>query len=342
MSRELLNGKYSNFFEQLKYKVSTAQYKAAKAVNQELILLYHHIGTEILHRQQEFGWGSQVINQLSKDLTSAFPEMKGFSVANLHNMRRFADLYSYDAILQQPAGELPWYHHVMLMEKIKNPSERSFYIKQSVEHGWSRSVLTHQIESKLFERQGKAITNFKAVLPDEVSKLAQQALKDPYIFDFLSLGKEASEREIEKGLIAHMEKFLLELGSGFSFVGRQFHLEVAKRDFYLDLLFYHLKLRCFVVIELKAVDFEPEFAGKMNFYLTAVDKKLKHPTDNLSIGLLLCKTKDQVIAEYAFQDMTKPIGLAEYKITEALPENIKTELPSIEELERELAKDFEE
>ncbi|MBD0392096.1 DUF1016 domain-containing protein [Wolbachia endosymbiont of Pentalonia nigronervosa] len=335
---KIIAKEYTEFLEHLKEHIATNRYKAALAVNSKLILLYHHIGTEILKRQKEHGWGAKVIDQLSKDLRSVFPEMKGFGIANLHNMRRFAELYPDPEFLQQAAIELPWYHHVVLMNQVKEHEARLFYMRNASEYGWSRSILMHQIELDLHKRQGKAVTNFKEKLPSPQSDLANQTLKDPYIFDFLSIGKDAHEREIEKGLVAHIEKFLMELGAGFSFVGRQYHLTVRKKDYYLDLLFYHLKLRCFVVIEIKAVEFEPEHSGKINFYLSIVDDLLKHSTDNPSIGLILCKSKDNVLAEYALRDINKPIGLAEYRITENLPENIKTALPTIEELEAELSK----
>jgi predicted nuclease of restriction endonuclease-like (RecB) superfamily len=331
---------YAEFFEQLKNHVASSRYKAARAVNKELILLYHHVGTEILKRQQEHGWGAKVIDRLSKDLTTAFPEMKGFSTRNLKYMRLFAETYPHLEFVQEVLAQLTWYHNLTLLDKVKDQDARLFYIKQAIEYGWSRSIMVMQIETGLHKRQGQAVTNFKDKLPSPQSDLAHYTLKDPYIFDFLSIGKEAHERAIEKGLIQHMEKFLLELGAGFSFVGRQYHLDVGNRDFYIDLLFYHLKLRCFVVIELKDKDFKPEYAGKMNFYLSAVDDLLKHSNDNPSIGLILCKTKDQVLAEYALRDVTKPIGLAEYRLTEALPEDIKTALPTIAELEAELSKDF--
>lgn len=266
--------------------------------------------------------------------------MKGFSLANLHNMRRFAELYPDASILQQSAGELPWYHHVILMERVKEQEIRHFYIQKAAEYGWSRSSLVHQIELNLYKRQGKAITNFKEKLASPTSDLAVETLKDPYIFDFLSIGPEAHEREVEKALVRHIEKFLLELGAGFAFVGRQYHLEVGGQDFYIDLLFYHLKLRAFIVCELKDKEFKPEYAGKMNFYLSAIDDLVKHPDDQPFIGLILCKSKNNVLAEYTLRDMAKPIGLAEYRLTESLPENIKTELPTIEELEAELGKDF--
>ncbi len=264
--------------------------------------------------------------------------MKGFSTRNLKYMRKFAEEYLDVEFVQEPLAQLTWYHNITLLEKIESHEIRLFYVKKAIEHGWSRNIMVIQIELGLHKRQGKAITNFKEKLPSSQSDLAHYTLKDPYIFDFLSIGKDAHEREVEKGLVGHMEKFLLELGEGFAFVGRQFHLDVGDEDFYIDLLFYHLKLRCFIVIELKDNKFKPEYAGKMNFYLSAVDNLLKHSTDQPSIGLILCKSKNNVLAEYTLRDMTKPIGLAEYRITENLPENIKTALPTIEELEAELSK----
>lgn len=335
---KIIAKEYLEFLDQLKDHIATNRYKAALAVNSKLILLYHHIGTEILKRQKEHGWGAKVIDQLSKDLRNAFPEMKGFSPRNLKYMRKFGEEYFDVEFVQQVAAQLPWFHTVVIMDKIKDLQQRLFYLQKAIEHGWSRSIMVMQIELELYKRQGKAVTNFKDKLPSPQSDLAHYTLKDPYIFDFLSIGDEAHEREVEKGLVGHMEKFLLELGEGFSFVGRQFHLDVGDKDFYIDLLFYHLKLHCFVVIELKDKDFKPEYGGKMNFYLSAVDDLLKHATDQPSIGLILCKSKNDVLAKYTLKDMTKPIGLAEYRITEKLPENIKTALPTIEELEAELSK----
>ncbi|WP_264328531.1 PDDEXK nuclease domain-containing protein [Wolbachia endosymbiont (group A) of Andrena hattorfiana] len=335
---KIIAKEYTEFLEQLKEQIATSRYKAALAVNSKLIVLYHHIGTEILKRQKEHGWGAKIIDQLSKDLRSAFPEMKGFSPRNLKYMRKFAEEYSDIEFVQEPLAQLTWYHNVTLLEKIESHETRLFYIKEAIEHGWSRNIMVMQIELGLHKRQGKAITNFKEKLPSPQSDLAHYTLKDPYIFDFLSIGKDAHEREVEKGLVGHMEKFLLELGEGFAFVGRQFHLDVGDEDFFVDLLFYHLKLRCFIVIELKDNKFKPEYAGKMNFYLSAVDDLLKHETDQPSIGLILCKSKNDVLAKYTLKDMTKPIGLAEYRVTESLPEKIKTALPTIEELEAELLK----
>lgn len=340
MTKNIINQEYTKFLADLKERVVSSRYKAALSVNKELILLYHHIGMQILEAQSKQGWGAKVIDQLSKDLVSEFPEMKGFSVRNLNYMRKFALEYPDSQFVQEVLAQLTWYHNVTLLDKISDKQIRLFYVKHAIEHGWSRNIMAMQMELSLHKRQGQAITNFKDKLPSPQSDLAHYTLKDPYIFDFLSIGDEAHEREVEKALVHHVEKFILELGAGFAFVGRQYHLEVGDQDFYIDLLFYHLKLRCFVVIELKDKDFKPEYAGKMNFYLSCVDDLVKHETDQPSIGLILCKSKNNILAEYALRDMTKPIGLAEYRLQDALPENLKTALPTIEELEAELAKDL--
>ncbi len=342
MNENITGSNYVRFLNDLKNKVVASRFKAALSVNKELILLYHYIGTEIIKSQKQHGWGAKIIDQLSRDLRSEFPEMKGFSTRNLKYMRKFAEEYAEHEFVQQLVAQLPWGHNIFLMDLVPDKQIRAFYINKTIEHGWSRSIMTMQIESGLHKRQGQAVTNFKEKLPLPQSDLAQYTLKDPYIFDFLSLGNEAQEREVEKALIHHMEKFLLELGAGFAFVGRQYHLEVGGQDFYIDLLFYHLKLRCFCVIELKDKDFKPEYAGKMNFYLSAIDDLIKHPSDQPSIGLILCKSKNNILAEYTLRDMSKPIGLAEYRLTEALPEDIKTNLPTIEQLEAEFAKNIEE
>ncbi len=275
---KIIAKEYTEFLEQLKEQIAISRYKAARTVNKELLLLYHYIGTQILEKQKSQGWGSKVIEQLSRDLKAEFPEMKGFSTRNLKYMRQFAGEYQDIEFVQQLVAQLPWGHNVFLMDLVRDKEARLFYIKEAIEHGWSRNIMVMQIELGLHKRQGKAITNFKEKLPSPQSDLAHYTLKDPYIFDFLSIGKDAHEREVEKGLVGHMEKFLLELGEGFAFVGRQFHLDVGDEDFFVDLLFYHLKLRCFIVIELKDNKFKPEYAGKMNFYLSAVDDLLKHET----------------------------------------------------------------
>lgn len=337
---KIINTNYDLFLNDLKQRVATSRYKAALSVNKELIFLYHHIGTEILRSQTQHGWGAKVIDQLSKDLKSEFPDMKGFSPQNLKYMRRFAETYELNEISQQAVDQLPWGHIIAIIYSGLDKNQQTFYIENTLKNGWSRNFLSIQIETKLHQRQGNAITNFKEKLPSPQSDLANYTLKDPYIFDFLTVGDIAHEQEVERALVHHMEKFIIELGNGFAFVGRQYHLEVGDQDFYIDLLFYHLKLRCFVVIELKNTKFKPEYAGKMNFYLSAIDDLVKHPTDNSSIGLILCKSKNDILAEYTLKDMSKPIGLAEYRLEDALPQEIQTVLPTIEELEKELAKDL--
>jgi len=338
MNKIVLDKSYTALFNSLKQQVLSSRQRAVLSVNKELIYLYYKIGSSILESQKSHGWGSKIIDQLSHDLKSEFPEMKGFSPQNLKYMRRFAESYCFEEIGQQSIDQLPWGHVITLIYDIHDKKERLFYVERSIENGWSRNLLKMQIETYLHKRQGKALTNFEKKLPKVQSDLAQATLKDPYIFDFLSLGEEAQEREIEKSLIHHMEKFLLELGEGFAFVGRQYHIGVGDQDFYLDLLFYHLKLRCFVVIELKTGEFKPEYAGKMNFYLSAVDDLIKHPADEPTIGLILCKTKNTVLAEYTLKDMAKPIGLSEYTLNDALPEKFQTSLPTVEEIESELLK----
>lgn len=326
---------YAALFKSIKERIQTAQVRAAVAVNQELVLLYWGIGNEILARQQAEGWGKNVIPRLSKDLALEFPEMKGLSPRNLGYMKAFAEAWPEESILQEALAKLTWFHNLTLLEKLKDRDERLWYARAAIEHGWSRNVLVIQIEAGLYRRQGKAITNFTKALPAPHSDLAHQLLKDPYNFDFLTLSRDADEREIEAGLVAHIQKFLLELGTGFAFVGRQYPLEIAGEDYRLDLLFYHLKLRCFVVIDLKTGTFKPEYAGKMNFYLAAVDEMLKHDSDNPTIGLILCKSKKELIVEYALRNTATPMGIAEFRHLEKLPSELKGSLPTIEEIEAE-------
>lgn len=329
---------YEDLLRALKERIASIQLRAALAVNRELVLLYWQIGRDLLLRQQEQGWGARVIDRLARDLGREFPGMKGFSARNLKYMRAFAEAWPDETIVQQLVAQIPWGHNVRLLDYIKDPAEREWYVRQTIENGWSRNVLVLQIESGLYRRQGKASSNFARTLPAPQSDLAQQLLKDPYNFDFLTLGASARERDLERGLIAHLREFLLELGVGFAFVGSQYHLEVGGEDFYLDLLFYHLRLRCYVVIELKTGAFRPEHAGKMNFYLSAVDDLLRHPEDRPSIGLILCKSRKGVIVEYALRDAAKPIGVAEFRMTERLPAELRESLPTIEQLEAELNK----
>jgi len=327
---------YKALLADLKRRIQEAQVRAGLAVNRELVLLYWSIGREILVRQEREGWGAKVIDSLARDLHHSFPEIKGLSPRNLKYMRAFAEAWPEESIVQQAAAQIPWFHNCTLLDKVKDPLERLWYTQQTIANGWSRNVLILQIESGLYRRQGRAISNFEAALPKPQSDLAQQILKDPYNFDFLTLDKDARERDIERGLLDHLRQFLLELGSGFAFVGSQVPLEVGNEDYRIDLLFYHLKLRSFIVAEVKSTAFRPEYAGKMNFYLSAVDDLFRHPSDQPSIGLVLCRSKEGIVVEYALRDIGKPMGIAEFRLTESLPESLKSTLPSIEELESEL------
>ena len=341
--KELGSTGYASFLEQLKQRVRQAQVKAALAVNSELIALYWDIGKAIVEKQEREGWGSQVIEKLCKDLQNAFPGMQGFSRRNIFRMRAFYLAYARVpqavALLKElPIARIPWGHNAVLIEKLKDTQERLWYADQVVENGLSRNALEDWIKSKSYKRHGKAITNFKERLPAPQSKLAQEMLKDPYNFDFLTLDSDYRELELERGLTDHIQKFLLELGKGFAFIGRQYHVEIAGDDYYLDLLFYHIKLRCYCVVELKNTEFKPEYAGKLNFYLSAVDDLLKEKMDNPSIGILLCKSKNTLKVEYALRDIKKPIGVSEYliKTLESLPKKLQSSLPTIEDLESEL------
>lgn len=330
---------YGRLLADIKARVQAAQIRAHLAANGALLALYGDIGRLILDRQQAEGWGAKVIERLSLDLQNEFPGQQGFSPRNLKYMRAFAEAWPETAIVQQPAAQIPWTHHCLLLDKLKAPADRLWYAAKAVEHGWSRNVLALQIESGLHARQGGAVTNFKATLPPPQSDLAQQLTKDPYVFDFLNLRDDANERAVEDALLAHVEKFLLELGVGFALVGRQVHLEVGNHDFYLDLLFYHFRLRCFLVMDLKARDFTPEAAGKMNFYLSAVDDRFRQPGDQPSIGIILCRDKSRVMAEYALRDLQKPIGVSGYvtQLVESLPKELRAAVPSVKEIESELA-----
>lgn len=330
---------YASWLAELKARIHGAQQRAALAVNRELVLLYWQIGRDILVRQNREGWGAKVIERLAQDLRNAFPDMKGFSRANLMYMRAFSEAWPDATIVQQTVGQLPWGHNLALLTKLKTPEQRMSYARRAIEHGWSRSVLNIHIERRLLEREGRAVSNFDQQLPKIHSDLAHESLKDPYLFDFLGVGNEAGERAIEDAIIHHITRFLLELGAGFAFVGRQVHLDVGGDDFFIDLLFYHLKLRCYVVVELKAGAFKPEHTGQLSFYLSAVDAQMKAEHDTSTIGLLLCKSKNKIVAEYALRDSNKPIGVAEYQLIEALPTDLQTSLPSIEAIEQALTDD---
>jgi predicted nuclease of restriction endonuclease-like (RecB) superfamily len=350
---------YAELLNDLKGRIRSAQVRAALSVNRELVGLYWQIGRSIVERQRDQLWGAKVIDRLAEDLQREFPGERGFSRGNLFRMRNFYLAYAAkkaivaqparqlaksivaqpvrqleNSNLSQPVREIPWGHNIVLIEKLEQLDERLWYAQQTTVQGWSRAVLIHQIESSLYQRSGKAITNFAATLPAPASDLAPQLIKDPYNFDFLTLAPDAQERDLEAGLIEHLKKFLLELGVGFAFVGQQHHLEVGGEDFYIDLLFYHLKLRRYVVIDLKVEEFKPEFAGKMNFYLSAIDDQFRNGDDQSSIGLILCKTRNRVIAEYALRDTAEPVGAA--TCAAALPAALRASLPSPAELAREL------
>jgi len=330
---------YADWLADLKGRIHSAQQRATLTVNRELVLLYWQIGCDILARQAAQGWGAKVIERLAHDLRGAFPEMKGFSPRNLKYMRAFAEAWPDMEFVQAVLAQLPWYHQLALLDKLPGPETRRWYAAKAIEHNWSRNILVMQIETRLLERSGKAVTNFDVRLPKPQSDLARESLKDPYRFDFLGLTDEAQERAVENALVKHVTEFLLELGAGFAFVGRQVLLDVGGDEFFIDLLFYHLKLRCYVVIELKGGKFKPEHLGQLGFYLTAMDRQVKSEHDNPTIGLLLCKSKNKIVAEYALGDKTQPMGIAEYKLLESLPAELQTSLPSIEQIERELGSD---
>jgi len=339
MQNNSISKNYLVILSELKNKVRQAQIRAHLAVNAELIKLYWEIGKTIFEQQKAQGWGSKVITQLSKDLINEFPNMKGFSYRNMKYMKQFYEGYHGVIIGQQLVAQLPWGHNVILLQKTNSYEERLWYAQKTIENNWSRSVLVIQIETNLYQRQHvtEKITNFKQTLPQAQSDLAEQLIKDPYNFDFLTMRDSAHERDIESQLVKHIRKFLLELGAGFAFVGEQYPLEVDKKDYYIDLLFYHTKLHCYVVLELKNTDFKPEYIGKLNFYLSAVDDILKGNNDNKTIGLLLCTSKGKITAEYALRDISKPMGISEFKYLENLPESVKSNLPTIEEIEAEFS-----
>lgn len=349
---------YGELLHKLKVKIKSAQQRAILAINNELLSVYWEIGNAIAEQEQEAGWGGKTVDKLAVDLKSEFSEMKGLSPRNLRYMRDFSLAYPHflqqgaaklelvenkqDEILQQAAAKLPWGHHQVLLTKLKSSEERSFYIQKAAENGWSRSILAHQIESNLYKAQGALIHNFSNTMPAYQSELTAQVFKDPYNFDFIMLGEEAKERDLEDALMTQVTKVLLELGAGFAFMGRQKRFDAGGQEFFIDLLFYHTKLRRHIIIELKIGEFEPEYVSKMNLYLGIVDDQLKGEYDEPAIGLILCKTNNKIIAEYALRDTSKPIGIAEYKIAEQLPDNIKGELPSIEEIEQRVDEEIKE
>ncbi len=345
MSGIIDNNEYKNWIGEIKELIQSKQIKAAIAVNKELINLYWQLGKSIAEKVNTSLWGTSVVEQLSHDLKKEFPRQKGFSRSNLFSMKKLYEFYSAsdrDAEkIQQLVGQIPWGHNVIIITKTNEVEEAFFYIEKTIENNWSRAVLLHQIEMGFYRRKGKAITNFPHTLPKPYSELANETLKDPYKFDFLTLQEKAVEKDIENQLVKHITSFLLELGKGFSFVGQQVPIKIDNKDFYIDLLFYHIKLKCYVVIELKAIEFKAEFAGKMNLYLSAVDDSLKTENENPTIGILLCKSKSKIMAEYALRGMSQPIGIAEYEINKVLSEDIMSELPTIEEIEKATGKAME-
>jgi predicted nuclease of restriction endonuclease-like (RecB) superfamily len=330
------NSEYGTWLADLKQRIHSAQQRAVLSVNRELILLYWQIGRDILERQLAQGWGAKVIDQLAKDLTAVFPDMKGFSRRNLLYMRSFAEQWPDPEFVQQAVAQIPWGHNIMIITKCASVAEARFYIELTLEQGWSRDVLAMQLKSNLFARAGKAVTNFSRTLPPPQSDLAQQTLKDPYTFDFMAMTAPFNELDVERQLTQHITQFLLELGKGFAFIGRQYHLEIAGNDYYIDLLFYHVTLKCYVVVELKNRKFIPEYAGKLNFYLSAIDTLLKRSDDQPTIGLLLCRDKNNIEVEFALRDMNKPMGVSEYTLVETLPDNLKGAMPTVAEIESDL------
>ncbi len=332
VKRVLMNSsEYISIVENIKREIKAAQYRAAIHANVDMLLLYHDIGCVINEHKL---WGNRFIDNLATDIRIDFPESKGYSVRNLKYMAKFAETYPNREFVQTVSAQIPWSHNIAIIEKVKDPEQRIWYIQKTAENGWSHNVLIHQIESGLYQRQVLVdkVSNFESRLPSLQSELAAQTMKDPYVFDFIPFREEMLERDIEQALVRDVTKLLLELGTGFAFLGNQYHLNVGGDDFYIDLLFYNLNLRCYVVIELKAGDFKPEYAGQLNFYLSAVDGILKKEEDNPSIGLLLCKSKNNLVAEYSLKDISKPIGVSEYKVTSSLPNALEEQLPSVEDI----------
>lgn len=329
------SNEYLNIVESIKQEIRTAQYRATVSVNRELLVLYHSIG-EVINEHKT--WGNKFVENLAADIKISFPDATGYSVRNLKYMAKFALRFPDKKIVQAALAQITWYHHIALMDKVKSADEHIWYAEQVAKNGWSRNVLVHQIESGLYQRQvlAEKVSNFESRLPSPQSELAVQTMKDPHIFDFIPFKEDMIERDIEQALVKDVTKLLLELGTGFAFLGNQYHLNVGGDDFYIDLLFYNLNLRCYVVIELKTGEFKPEYAGQLNFYLSAVDGILKKGQDNPSIGLLLCKSKNDLVAEYSLKDMSKPIGVSAYQITSNLPEELERQLPSVEDIQKRI------
>lgn len=332
MTKELEVESYGELLQSLKQEISRARIKAHLAVNKEMVCLYWNIGKQILERQEQEGWGAKVIETISKDLRDEFPEMTGLSSRNLVYMQTFARVYPDFQFTQEVLAQITWYHNITLLDKVKDDNIRNWYVYETIKNGWSRNVMVLQIQTNLYERQGKSINNFKATLPALQSDLAQSIIKDPYNLEFLDIQGKLKERELENKLIDHIRKFLLELGQGFAFIGNQYHIELEGEDYFLDLLFYHVKLKCYVIVELKTGKFKPEYAGKMNFYINVMNKKVKDDSDNPTIGLILCEDKKSITVEYAIDGIKSPIGISQFKLTEQLPEELKKYLATQEEI----------
>jgi len=341
----LLTQEYKDFISNIKSKIQNAQIKASIKVNEELLKLYWEIGYMIVEKQKLSSWGDSFLENISRDLQKEFPDIKGFSYRNMRAVKQWYLFWQQavsnleNAQWQQAVANLfriPWGHNLVILSKCKDIDEALFYVSKTIENSYSRAVLVHQIESRLCDRTGKAVTNFESTIPKPHSDLAKEITKDPYNFDFLTIRERYDEKELEEALMENLTKFLLELGSGFAFVGRQYRLEVGGDEFRIDLLFYHVRLHCYVVVELKVTDFRPEFAGKLNFYISAVDGELKSKEDNPTIGILICKSKNDTVVEYSLKDISKPMGVSEYELTTILPENFKSSLPTIEEIEAKL------
>lgn len=335
-AKVLMNStEYISVLDNIKKEIQEAQHRAAVHANQELLLLYYDIGCTINEHKV---WGNKFIENLARDIHLEFPGKKGFSERNLKYMAKFAATYTDCEFVQQTVAQIPWGHNIVLLDKVQDEEKRFWYAEACLKNGWSRNVLIHQIESGLYDRQVRAdkISNFDRRLPSPQSELAAQTMKDPYVFDFIPFQENMRERDIEEALVRDVTKLLLELGTGFAFLGNQYHLNVGGDDFYIDLLFYNLNLRCYVVIELKTGDFKPEYAGQLNFYLSVVDGILKKESDNPSVGLLLCKNKNNLVAEYSLKDISKPIGVSEYKITSNLTGELEKQLPSVEDIQKRI------
>lgn len=332
-----LDIQYKNWLKTIKQKIKSAQLKAAVTVNAQLLELYWDLGKDIAQKQKEANWGDAILEQLSLDLKLAFPSIKGFSRRNLYAIKQWYSFYAKQSeFVPQVVAQIPWGHNRLIVSKIKDEEVALFYCKATLHNGWSREQLEIAIKNNYFEIKGKAVTNFAVTLPAAQSQLAIETLKNPYNLDFLGLEDDALEKELEDAMMQHLTKFLIELGKGFAFVGRQYSISVSQNEYFIDLLFYHLQLRCYVAIELKSGKFKPEYAGKLNFYLSAIDSQIKHKDDQPSIGLILCKHKDKIEVEYALRDIQKPIGVSEYTLTQALPKQLKSQLPTVEEIEAQL------